>query len=52
MVERVLAKLELRQRLAANVLEQREVLLAALEGLLHRDDPVAEHAGLAHDSDL
>jgi hypothetical protein len=48
MVERVLAELELRQRLAAELLEQREVLLAPLEGLLHRDHAVPEHSGLAH----
>jgi len=47
-VEHVLAVLELGQRLAAELLEDGEMLLAALEGLLHRDDPVPEHAGLAH----
>jgi hypothetical protein len=47
-VERVLAELELRHRLAAEVLEQGEVFLPSLEGLLHRDHAVSEHPGLAH----
>jgi hypothetical protein len=47
-VEGVLAVFELRKRLAAEILEQREVLLAALEGLLHRDHPVSEHSRLSH----
>jgi hypothetical protein len=47
-VEGVLAVLELRKGLAAELLEQRKVLLAALEGLLHRDHPVPEHSRLSH----
>src|SRR5262249_8431308 len=47
-VERILAELEVGERLPAEVLEEREVLLAALEGLLHRDHAVPEHSGLGH----
>jgi hypothetical protein len=47
-LEHVLPEGETRQRLAANVLQQREVLLASLERLFHRDHAVPEHACLAH----
>jgi hypothetical protein len=47
-LEHVLPEGEPGQRLAANVLEQREVLLASLERLFHRDHAVPKHACLAH----
>ena len=47
-LEHVIPEGETGQRLAANVLEQREVLLASLERLFHRDHAVPEHACLAH----
>jgi hypothetical protein len=47
-VEHMLPEDEVRQRLAADVLEEREMLLAALERLFHRDHAVPEHACLAH----
>ena len=48
MVEDVPGVREVRDRLDAERLEQLEVLLAALERLLHRDHAVPEHAGLSH----
>jgi hypothetical protein len=47
-VEGVLEELEIRQPLAAEVPQQREVLLSPFERLFHRDHPVPEHACLAH----
>jgi hypothetical protein len=47
-IQRVLAELELRERLAAQILQHGEVLFSALEGLLHRDHAVSEHACLRH----
>jgi hypothetical protein len=48
MVERVVGILEVRQGLAAEILEEREMFLAPFQGLLHRDHAVPEHAGLRH----
>jgi hypothetical protein len=47
-VEGVFPKREFRNRLAADGLQELEVLLAPLERLLHRDHPVPEHSGLWH----
>jgi hypothetical protein len=47
-IEGVLAVLEIRKRLAAEVFEQREVFFASLQRLLHRDHPVPEHSSLCH----
>jgi hypothetical protein len=47
-IERVLGILVFRERFAAELLEHRQMFLAALEGLLHRDHAVPEHAGLRH----
>jgi hypothetical protein len=47
-VKRVLPKREFRNRLAADSLQELEVLLAPLERLLHRDHPVPKHACLWH----
>jgi hypothetical protein len=49
-IERVLAQDEVRQRLGAEGLQQREMFFAPLERLFHRDHPVPENACLAHDS--
>jgi hypothetical protein len=46
--EGVLAVLELRERLAAEALEQLQMLFSPFERLLERDDAVAEHSGLGH----
>ena len=47
-VEDVLAIGEIRQRLEAERLQELQVLLAAFEGLFHRDHAVPEHARLRH----
>jgi hypothetical protein len=47
-VEQVPRVLELRDCLPAESLQELEVLFPALEGLLHRDDPVPEHSRLWH----
>jgi CO/xanthine dehydrogenase Mo-binding subunit len=49
-VESVARVLEVGQRFAAERLQEVQVLFAALEGLLHRDDAVAEHSRLRHGS--
>jgi hypothetical protein len=48
-VEGVLRVLPAGQRLAAELLEESEMLLASLERLLHRDHPVPEHSSLGHE---
>jgi hypothetical protein len=48
-IERVLPVTEVGQRFEAEGLEQLEVFLSPLEGLLHRDHPVAEHSCLSHE---
>jgi hypothetical protein len=47
-VESVRDVVEIRQSLAAKRLQELQVLLAALESLLHRDHAVSEHSGLGH----
>jgi len=47
-IERVLPVLEVRKHLFADRLQEFEMLFSALEGLLHRDDTIAEHACLWH----
>src|SRR5512141_846873 len=47
-VEKVRDVLELRRRFDADRLQEVEILLAPLERLLHRDDPVTKHACLRH----
>jgi hypothetical protein len=47
-IQDVFLELHPRYRLVDERLEQREMLLPFLEGLLHRDDPVPEHLGAGH----
>jgi hypothetical protein len=47
-IERVLTVLEVWKDLFADRLQEFEMLLSALECLLHRDDTIAEHACLWH----
>jgi hypothetical protein len=49
-IEKVPGILELGQRLPAEGLQELEMLLSPLEGLLHRDDAVAKHPCLRHRS--
>jgi hypothetical protein len=49
-VERVRDVVEIRERFPAQRLQELQVLLAALEGLFHRDHAVPEHACLGHES--
>jgi hypothetical protein len=49
-IERVPCILEVRKRVPTERLQELEMFLSPLEGLLHRDDAVAKHLCLRHQS--